>query len=108
VTLAPGAIDPRAAIVELVFEQSGESGSETLTFVSVTFPVLVTVIEKLALDRLGIVWLFGFFMIEIDGLCGVGGVCVDGGVCGDAGGELTTRCSLVQALAADALFGSPL
>ena len=60
---------------ELVFEQSGDSGSDTVTLISVTLPVFVTVIAKFAVDPLGIVWLFGFLVIEIAGVCGVDGCC---------------------------------
>jgi hypothetical protein len=55
VTLAPGAIEARAEIDVLVWLQFGESGSLTVTFESVSVPVLVTTIVKFAVDPLAIV-----------------------------------------------------
>ena len=70
VTLAPGAIEASAGIVELDVLQPGARASETVTFVSVTLPVFVTVIVKFAVPPLAIVCDFGFFVIEIAGLFG--------------------------------------
>jgi hypothetical protein len=58
---------------ELVWLQFGESGSETVTFVSVRVPVFVTTIVKFAVAPLAIVCDFGFFVIEIAGVPPVGG-----------------------------------
>ena len=48
--------------------QFGESGSFTVTLVSVTVPVFVTVIEKFAVPPDEIVCDFGFFVIAIAGV----------------------------------------
>ena len=85
----------------LVFEQSGDSGSLTVTFVSVTLPVLVTTIVKVAGWPLSIVWPLGLFAIEIagllggvDGVDGVDGGGVDGG--GGAGVTVTGAVSVAD------------
>jgi hypothetical protein len=98
VTLAPGAIEASAASAALVFEQSDASGSVTVTFVSVTFPVFVTTIVKFAAAPDAIDCDFGFFVIEIAGLLAGGG----------GGGPVTPSCSEVHALVTAALSGSPL
>jgi hypothetical protein len=91
VTLAPGAIEASAEICALVFEQSGERGSVTFTFVSVTLPLFVTTIVKFAVPPLEIVCDFGFFVIEMAGFCGL-----------DGGGGFDTQC-----LSASELFTWP-
>jgi hypothetical protein len=80
VTLAAGDIEPRAAIDALEELQFGDSGSETVTFVSVTLPVFDTTIVNVAVAPVEIVCDFGLLVIEIAGLCGLD----DGG---DDGGE---------------------
>jgi hypothetical protein len=84
-------MDARAAMALLVFEQSGDSGSLTVTFVSVTSPVLVTTIVNVADWPLSIVWPLGFFVIEIAGLLGGddGGGVDGGGVDGGGGAGVT-------------------
>ncbi len=77
-----------AVSVPIVFAQPVESGSVTVTFVSVTVPVFVTVIVKLAAEPELIVCDAGVFVIAIAGLS-------------------TTRCSEVQALVAARLLASP-
>src|SRR5262249_8707631 len=64
--------------VPMVFAQSGAIGSATVTFVSVTLPVLVTVIVQVAVPLKGTDCVFGFLVIEIAGVLGVTGVTVTG------------------------------
>ena len=68
VTLAPGAIEARAGMLALVWLQFGDSGSETLTLLSVRVPVFVTTIVKVAVAPELICCDFGFFVIEIAGV----------------------------------------
>ena len=65
--LAPGAIEASAGMFALVRLQPGESGSLTLTLLSVTGPVFVTTIVKVASAPLAIVCAFGLFVIEMLG-----------------------------------------
>src|SRR3954453_2764627 len=67
VTAAFGAIDASAGICACVLLQFGDSGSVTVTFVSVTLPVFVTVIWNLAVPPTGRFWPFGFLTIAIAG-----------------------------------------
>ena len=53
--------------LELVFAQSGESGSVTLTFSSVAPPVFVTTIVNVAVAPLLIACDFGFLVIPMLG-----------------------------------------
>ena len=92
----------------LVFEQSGDSGSLTVTFVSVTLPVLVTTIVKVAVWPEPIVWPFGLFVIEIAGLLGGAGAGDDDDGGGGGGGLLTVITSLAHGLVAARLLESPL
>src|SRR3954469_15595986 len=66
--LWPGASEANSPICAFVFEQFGESGSETVTSLRARVPVFVTVIVKLAVEPDAIVCDFGFFVIEIAGV----------------------------------------
>src|SRR6478752_2371580 len=66
--LAPGAIEASSAICAFVFEQVGESGSETVTSLSASVPVFFTVIVKFAVAPDAIVCDFGLFVMEIAGV----------------------------------------
>jgi hypothetical protein len=63
-------VEAPGAIVPIVWSQFGVSTSVTTTFVSVTEPVLVTVIEKVAMPPLATVCVSGLFWIEIPGVPG--------------------------------------
>ena len=93
----------------LVFEQSGDSGSLTVTFVSVTLPVLVTTIVKVADWPLSIVWPLGLFTIEIAGLLGVDAGGFDGGLDGglDGGGVTVTGAVSVADTSGPPVTGVP-
>jgi len=67
VTVAPGAIDAKAGICAEVRLQSGDNGSDTVTFVNTVFPEFVTVIENRAVPPTATVCDFGFFTIAIAG-----------------------------------------